>query len=219
MRACDRPACNSSSLRSRSQELQCTDCRHASGIVIVDQRIRMFTGCPAEAGTTAQRQQIDCGAVCACWESISYPVSSLQGTMFKHSQIQPSMPHARWPALVALYITDAHQCEPFTCAMVLHTGCVHGTCQWCCSWTGGQCCEPLVMAAHRSAAARRRSTAAWHAAARSRRHCTAGDQGWHPECTAMSPALVQQCSSAQHVQGQQDEPRYAGCTGPIGSTS
>ena len=84
MRACDRPACNTSSLHSRSQEIQCTDCRHASGIVTVDQRIRMFTGSPAQAGTTAQGQQTDCGAICACWESIPYPMSSLQGNMFKH---------------------------------------------------------------------------------------------------------------------------------------
>ena len=155
----------------------------------------MFTGCPAQARTTAQGQQIDCGAVCACWESIPYPMSSLQGTMFEH--YTGSIVHA---APVAVYMTDAHQCEPFTCAVFAH-GYVDGICQWCCSWTGGQCCAPLVMAAHRSAAARRRSTAASHAAPRSRRHCTAGERGWHPECTAMSPALVQQCSSAQHAQG------------------
>ncbi len=128
------------------------------------------------------------------------PCPAFKVTCSSTTLIQPSMPCARWPAPVALYMTDAHQCEPFTCAVFAH-GYVDGICQWCCSWTGGQCCAPLVMAAHRSAAARRRSTAASHAAPRSRRHCTGGDRGWHPECTAMSPALVQQCSSAQCAQG------------------
>lgn len=84
------------------------------------------------------------------------------------------------------YASEMTICATFAC------GAVHECCCWCCSWTGGQCCAPLVMAAHRSAAARRHSTAAWHAAARSRRHCTAGDQAFSI-CKALQ--FRQHCSA------------------------